>query len=100
MLVDSYPDIHATRRCPHGKLFDDFCQPCEIDEHEDCEPMKHTDTDRLERICGIVIRLVAEYHEPHRAISMSTLNGLKRVAQAALDASRAERTTPRVDGGT
>ena len=25
-------DIHATRRCPHGKLCDAYCQPCELDE--------------------------------------------------------------------
>ena len=24
-------DIHATRRCPHGKLCDDYCQACEVD---------------------------------------------------------------------
>lgn len=53
--------------------------------------MKHTDTDRLERICTIVIRLAAETKEPHAALSIGTLNGLKRIAQAALDASRAER---------
>lgn len=25
-------DIHTTRRCPHGKLFDDYCEPCEVEE--------------------------------------------------------------------
>lgn len=25
-------DIHETRRCPHGKLFDDSCEPCEHEE--------------------------------------------------------------------
>lgn len=28
-------DIHTTRRCPHGKLFDSYCEPCEqADETE------------------------------------------------------------------
>lgn len=55
---------------------------------------KHDDTSRLERICGIILKLVAEIHDPNAAISMSTLNGLKRVALAALNASRAERRAP------
>jgi hypothetical protein len=28
-------DIHATRKCPHGKLFDDYCEPCELEEAEE-----------------------------------------------------------------
>jgi N-glycosidase YbiA len=54
---------------------------------------RHDDTSRLERICNIVLRLSAETKEPHAAISAGTLNGLKRVVQAALDASRAERSS-------
>lgn len=38
-------DIHATRRCPHGKLFDDYCEPCEQADHEESKRerniMKH-----------------------------------------------------------
>jgi hypothetical protein len=25
-------DIHQTRRCPHGKVYDDYCFPCETAE--------------------------------------------------------------------
>lgn len=64
--------------------------------------MKHTDTDRLERICGIILRLVPESQksEPCAYISMNTMNGLKRVVQAALDASRADRAAPTERGDT
>jgi hypothetical protein len=41
----SYPDIHETRRCPHGKLFDDYCEPCEEADKSEAEstPSEHRD---------------------------------------------------------
>jgi hypothetical protein len=30
-------DIHDTRRCPHGKLFDDHCEPCEKEQQAEAE---------------------------------------------------------------
>jgi hypothetical protein len=28
-------DIHSTRRCPHGLLFDDYCEECEFAEEQE-----------------------------------------------------------------
>lgn len=47
---------------------------------------EHTDTDRLERIGKLVLRLNAD-----EGLSPDALSGLQRLTQAALDASRAQR---------
>jgi hypothetical protein len=67
---------------------------CQKIIRETLTPIAHTDTDRLERICNVVLRLKPETKELHAALSHGTLSGLQRMAQAALDASRAERVAP------
>jgi hypothetical protein len=47
---------------------------------------EHTDTDRLERICNLVLRLNAD-----DGLSPGALSGLQRLTQSALDASRTQR---------
>jgi hypothetical protein len=58
--------------------------------NQDAPSKKHTDASRLERICGIVLRLLPESAEV--GLTLNSLSGLQRLARAALDASRSERS--------
>lgn len=57
---------------------------------------QHTDASRLERICNIVLQLQPESDSV--GLRPNSLGGLQRLAQSALDASRADRSAVETDG--